>query len=97
MSESTCQSAVGDKSSELKKVANWWVSETSLQFDSDLESKEEQAFQHGVIGAKRVKAISMLEWERELRGRGPLPAFGNLPFALFLYQGQTGRARLVGA
>ena len=51
----------------------------------------------GVIGAKRVKAINVPEWERELRGRGPLPAFGNLVFALFLYQGQTGRARLVGA
>lgn len=34
----------------------------------------------GVIGARRVKAISMLEWERELRGRGPLPGgAGRLP------------------
>ena len=56
LSESTCQSAVGDKSSELKKAANWWVSETSLQFDSDLESKEEQAFQHGCDRSKTCQS-----------------------------------------
>ena len=59
--------------------------------------KRSKLFSMGVIRAKRVKAINVPEWERELRGRGPLPAFGNLVFALFLYQGQTGRARFVGA
>lgn len=110
LSESTCQSAVGDKSSELKKVANW-VSATSLQFNSELESKEEQAFQLGCDRSKMYQsnqhAISLngrRSWGAEvlfltwhLAALGGFPAFRNLLFALFLYQGQTGRAWFVGA
>lgn len=83
------------------------VFETNLQFYSDLESKEEQAFKKGCDRITMYQKQSLCSWlgrEKELRCRSPLARqhweasllLGSFLFALFLYQGrQAGCGLLV--
>ena len=57
LSESTCQGAVGDKGSALKKVANWWVSlKPILSFTLIWKVKRSKLLRKGVIGSKCIKS-----------------------------------------
>lgn len=109
---STCQGAAGDKGSELKKVANGWVSLKAIFNVTPIwKVKRSKLFRNGVIGSKMYQGLSGLCTSSGGKGsqgaESPLPwwhlgtsesslLLGSLLFGVVLYQGQAGRAWLVG-
>lgn len=86
LSESTCLGAAGDKGSELKEVANWWVSVKPISnFTLIWKVRACKFFRKAVIRSEHIKgnhyAVSL--GRKEAEGHRPLTPHGTWRFPGF--------------